>query len=454
MIKRFYFLLVSMLFCSSSIFAQDVIDWVFPINEVGEISPIDVSSKIKKAIKETDKVFIVGYNTDMRGKEKRINLMSYSERQFNIGNFNPSNVELSFYDYKLDRVEDVWFRFGFGIADQNMHGVRSFYLVITSNEKLNELLQIQSFNLKRVGFNKPGVHIYISEASETQEQFYWNLRQNLLFFSNYNFVPNTIKKQEPPKDKRVKTYLDIQGYKGFEKNGAQSNYLKASAGFGFKCNEAQENCFSFNINLGIQQSNDFWSKGNFQNQVVSVLNPNQQLDELLVTSSNVKENYDLSATSGVFGLDLKYNLGKGKAYIGFYGNLVKPIVYDLNFTNTSGEFDYVGISNAIQEPLTNIPELGLVAGVSYFAYKSDLTGKLKTFFDFGLMSGYSFGEKSPLDINLSVGLITSKKFNLEQSNSTISSSYGDYNSIATVNNTQISVPCFWNIGLGVRKYLN
>ncbi len=454
MIKRFYFLLVSMIYCSSSIFAQDVLDWVFPINEVGESIPIDVSSKIKKAIKETDKVFIIGYNTDMRGKEKRINLMSYSERQFNIGNFNPSKVELSFYDYKLDRVEDVWFRFGFGIADQNMHGVRSFYLVITSNEKLNEFLQIQSFNLKSVGFNKPGVHIYISEASETQEQFYWNLRQNLLFFSNYSFVPNIIKKQDPPKEKRVKTYLDIQGYRGFEKNGAQSNQLKASTGFGFKLNEPQENSLSLNINIGIQQSNDFWSNENIPAQVNNFSASSMQLDELLVTSSGVEENYDLSVISGVFGLDFKYYVGKSKAYIGIYGNLVKPIVHDLNFTNTSGAFDYVGLSNEIQEPLTNIPELGLVSGVSYVGYKSDLTGKLKTFYDFGFMSGYSFGEKAPLDINLSVGFTTSKKFVLERSNTSISSSYGDYNSLSTVNTNQIAVPRFWNVGLSVRKYLN
>ena len=452
--KRSYFLLVSMLFCSYSIFAQEVIDWVFPIYEVGENNPIDVSSKIKRAIKETDKVFIVGYNTDMRGKEKRVSLMNYSERQFNIGNFNPSNVELSFYDYKLDRVEDVWFRFGFGIADQNMHGVRSFYLVITSNEKLNELLQIQSFNLKRVGFNKPGVHIYISEASESQEQFYWNLRQNLMFFSNYSFFPNTIEKQESPKEGRVKTYLDIQGYKGFEKNGAQCNYFKASTGVGFKFNKTQENIVSLNFNLGIQQSYDFWNNENFQNQVVSVLNSNHQLDEILVSSSNVKEDYTLSATSAAIGLEIRSYLGKSKSFIGVYGNAVKPFIYDLNFTNTSGEFDYVGISNSIQEPLTNIPELGLVSDVSYVGYKSDLTGKLKTYYNFGFISGYSFGEKSPLDISLSVGLTTSKKFVVERSNTSISSSYGDYNSLATVNATQVSVPRFYNIGLSVRKYLN
>ena len=133
---------------------------------------------------------------------------------------------------------------------------------------------------------------------------------------------------------------------------------------------------------------------------------------------------------------------------------MKPIVYDLSFSNTSGEFDYVGISNSIQEPLTNIPELGLVSGVSYVGYKADMIGKFKMFCDFGLMSGYSFGEESPLEINLSLGFTTSKMFNLEQSNSAVSSSYGDYNSFATVNATQVSVPRLYNIGLSVRKYLN
>jgi hypothetical protein len=156
----------------------------------------------------------------------------------------------------------------------------------------------------------------------------------------------------------------------------------------------------------------------------------------------------------LLGFNLKCYLGKSNAFFGIYGNAVKPFIYNLSFTNSSGEFDYVGISNSIQEPLTNIPELGLVSGVSYVGYKSDITGKLKTFYDFGFMSGYSIGENSPLDINLSVGLITSKKFDLERSNSAVSSSYGNYNSLLTVNNSQIKIPGYLNFGIGIRKYLN
>ena len=217
----------------------------------------------------------------------------------------------------------------------------------------------------------------------------------------------------------------------------------------FKCNKVD-----LSLNMGIQQSNDFWSRESIQSQVVSFSNPNHQLEELIISSSNIKEDYSINATSALFGFNLKCYLGKSNAFFGIYGNVVKPFIYNLSVTNTSGEFDYMGISNAIQEPLTNIPELGLVSGVSYVGYKSDLTGKLKTFYDFGFMSGYSFGEKAPLDINLSVGFTTSKKFDLERSNSAISSSYGDYNSLATVNTTQIAVPRFWNVGLSFRKYLN
>jgi hypothetical protein len=234
----------------------------------------------------------------------------------------------------------------------------------------------------------------------------------------------------------------------FSSNNLTRVVLGRSLDF-FKCKSV-----NLSLNIGVQQSNDFWSKGDFQNQVVSVLNPNQQLDELLVSSSNVKENYNLSATSAIIGFDFKHYLGKSKAYFGLYFNVAKPIIYNLSFANTSGDFDYVGISNAIQEPLTNIPELGLVSGVSYVGNKSDLAGKLNTFYDCGAMFGYSIGEKSPVDINFSVGLTSSKKFDLKQSNSTISSTYGEYNSIATVNSTQISVPRFWNLGFSVRKYLN
>ena len=70
------------------------------------------------------------------------------------------------------------------------------------------------------------------------------------------------------------------------------------------------------------------------------------------------------------------------------------------------------------------------------------------------MSGYSFGEKSPLDISLSVGLTTCKKFVLDKTNSAVSSSYGIYNSLLTVNNSQITIPGYLNFGIGVRKYLN
>ena len=451
---KILFLICVIFIASFSCFSQGSSDWVFPVIEVGANFPIDVSSKIDESIAKSEKVFIVGYNIDMRAETAKIDLLNNITRQTNIGNFDPSRIEMIFFDYQGKRHDDVWFRFGHKIPDKNLLGLRSFYMVFTTNKDVISRIDKGDLKLVKTSFTYSDVAIYMSEAVEIQEVFFWNLRQTLLFFSNYSFVPNTIEKLEPPKEGRVKTYLDIQGYKGFEKNGAQCNYFKASTGVGFKFNKTQENIVSLNFNLGIQQSYDFWNNENFQNQVVSVLNSNHQLDEILVSSSNVKEDYTLSSTSAAIGLEIRSYLGKSKSFIGVYGNAVKPFIYDLNFTNTSGEFDYVGISNSIQEPLTNIPELGLVSGVSYVGYKSDLTGKLKTHYNFGFISGYSFGEKSPLDISLSVGLTTSKNFVIKRSNTSISSSYGDYNSLATVNTTQIAVPRFLNVGLSVRKYLN
>lgn len=445
-------LLVNVIFIHSfNCFSQGSCNWVFSVEEVGSNFPIDVSSKIDDAMEKSEKVFIVGYNLDIREDSVKIDLLNNIVRQEKIGNFDPSKIDLIFFDYKGGRVEDVWFRFGHNISDKNLLGLRSFYMIFTSNKDLIKKLDNGGLKLKKTSFSYRDVAIYTSDAIEKQEDFFWGVRQTLLFFSNHAFIPNPIEKGNIPHERKITAFMDLQGYKGVGNSSATTNTSRASLGISFK-SESLKNKLSFSF--GVQQSNDFWNKENFQNQVTSVLKPNQQLDELFVSSSNVIENYNLSATSAVIGFDLKHYLGKSKAYIGIYGNLVKPIVYDLNFTNTSGDFDYVGISNAIQEPLTNIPELGLISGVSYVGFKSDLAGKLKVNGDFGFMSGYSFGEKSPLDINLSVGLTTSKKFVLERSNTSISSSYGDYNSLATVNTTQIAVPRFWNVGLSVRKYLN
>ena len=438
---------------TSKLHSQVVTDWVFPVDSLGEDYPIDVSNIFEAARRESNKVFIIGYNRD--NGASNYNLLDYAIRQRNIGNYDPGKSKLCFYSNSEKqnprKGNDVWFRFGHSIENRNMGGVKSFYLLITSNAEFNNSNIFTDLNLRKLDLQHIAVQVYISEGVEVQEQFFWNLRQTLLFFSGYAFIPNPIEKVNVPKERNITAFMDLHGYKGVEKSSATTNYSRASIGISFK-SESVKNKLSFSF--GVQQSNDFWNKENFQNQVTSVLKPNQQLDELFVTSSNVKENYALSAASAIIGFDFKHYFGKSKAYFGLYFNVAKPIIYNLSFTNTSGDFDYVGISNAIQEPLTNIPELGLVSGVSYVGYKSDLTGKLKTFYDFSLMSGYSFGEKSPLDICLSVGLTTSKKFDLERSNTSISSSYGDYNSLATVNTTQIAVPRFWNVGLSVRKYLN
>jgi hypothetical protein len=439
---------------TSKLHSQVVTDWVFPVDSLGEANPIDVSNIFEAARRESNKVFIIGYNRD--NGASNYNLLDYVIRQRNIGNYDPIKTKMCFYNNSEKqnprKGNDVWFRFGHSIENRNMGGVKSFYLLVTSNAEFNNSNIYTSLNLRKLDLQHVAVQVYICEGVEVQEQFFWNLRQILLFFSNYDFIPNSNEKVNIPKERKFKTFIDLQWCKGFGKGASTTKCSSASVGISLKTGPLKQNEISFNV--GLQQSNDFWNKENFQNQVVSVLNPNQQLDEILVLSSNVKEDYTLSATSAAIGLEIRSYLGKSRSFIGVYGNAVKPFIYDLNFTNTSGEFDYVGISNSIQEPLTNIPELGLVSGVSYVGYKSELTGKLKTFYDFGLMSGYSFGEKSPLDINLSVGLTTAKKFNLDQSKSAISSSYGDYNSLATVNTTQIAVPRFLNVGLSVRKYLN
>ena len=83
--------LLSIIFISSfSCFSQGSSDWVFPVLEVGPNLPIDVSSKIDESIEKAEKVFIVGYNMDMRTETAKIDLLNNIVRQSNIGNFDPS----------------------------------------------------------------------------------------------------------------------------------------------------------------------------------------------------------------------------------------------------------------------------------------------------------------------------------------------------------------------------
>lgn len=451
-LRAFLILSLFILF-TSKVHSQVVTDWVFPIDSLGEDYPIDVSNIFEAARRESNKVFIIGYNRD--NGASNYNLLDYAIRQRNIGNYDPGKSKLCFYNnsdkQNAKRGNDVWFRFGHSIENRKMGGVKSFYLLITSNVEFNNSNVFTELNLRKLDLQNIAVQVYISEGVEVQEQFFWNLRQTLLFFSNYEFIPNPIEKANISKERRITAFMDLHGYKGVGKSLAITNSSRASIGISFN-SESSKN--KFTLSFGLQQSNDFWNKETFQPQVNNFSASSLQLDELLVTSSGVEENYNLSATCAAIGFDLKHYLGKSKAYIGIYGNLIKPIAYELNFTNASGEFDYVGLSNSIQEPLTNIPDLGLVSNVSYVGNKGELYGTLRTYGDVGFLLGLSLGSKAPLDLNLSVGYITSKKLDLEQTNSAISSSYGNYNSLLTVNNSQVIMPGYLNFGIGIRKYLN
>jgi hypothetical protein len=208
------------------------------------------------------------------------------------------------------------------------------------------------------------------------------------------------------------------------------------------------------LNMGIQLSNDFWVKENVEGSTTHLSYSNQLIEELVVTNSQIRENYSLKTQSVILGLDFKRFIPNRRLYWGLHGNLSFPFLDRFDFENAGGNFDYVGLSSSIQEPLSNIQDLGLVSNVSYVGYKGELEGKVKPFGDMGLLLGWSRGEGATLDFNLSIGYITSKKFDLDKTSSVISSSYGDYNSLLTVNNSQVTIPGYLNFGFGIRKYLN
>lgn len=462
--KNFYkekstLILIALLFVHFDFIAQGTNDWFRNVSVINSGRPVDFTILVDEALKDSSIVCIGIVNIDLTNDSlKKLDLNKKNDFLSCIPNFPLDKVRIKCYNYTGADQVDLFVKWGEGDISKIDGSKRSSFYIITSSKfiaskldkEISLLRGLSLYPLKKYSDSSP-YRVFSSmeiDNSKVAGDFCWKLKQNITYFSDIQLPisPNVALKKE-----KCKINFELTTNVGLNQQVSKYRMGKVTGGVAFILDKFNLN---IDLNLGLQQSNDFWSKWTIQPQVNNFSSSSMELDELLVLSSGVEENYDLSSTSGVFGLDFKYHVGKSKAYIGIYGNLVKPIVYDLNFTNTSGAFDYVGFSNSIQEPLTNIPELGLVSGVSYVGYKSDLTGKLKTFYDFGFMSGYSFGEKAPLDINLSVGFTTSKKFDLERSNKAISSSYGVYNSLATVNTTQIAVPLFWNVGLSVRKYLN
>lgn len=458
-VSKAVFFIIALFFYQLETLAQGTNDWFKNVSVINSGRPVDFSILVDEAMKDTSIVCIGIVNIDLTNDSlKRLDLNKKNDFLACIPNFSLDKVRIKCYNYTGAEQVDLFVQWGENDISKIDGSKRSSFYIITTNKYIasklvNEkslLRGLSLYPLKKRSESNP-YSVFTSteiDNSKISGDFCWKLKQNVTYFSNI-ILP--VSPNLPLKKEKCSINFELKTNVGLNQQISRYRMGRFTGGVAFdlgKCN------FEIGLNLGLQQSHDFWSNDKIQLQVNNFIGSVNQLDGLIVVSSNVKENYDLSATSGIFGLDLKYCLGKSKAYIGFYGNLVKPIVFDLNFTNTSGEFDYVGISNAIQEPLTNIPELGLVSGVSYVGYKADIIGKLKMFCDFGLMSGYSFGEESPLEINLSLGFTTSKMFNLEQSNSAVSSSYGEYNSFATVNATQVSVPRLYNIGLSVRKYLN
>jgi hypothetical protein len=249
--------------------------------------------------------------------------------------------------------------------------------------------------------------------------------------------------------KGFRSNLGLQGFASPALNSCFQKNLNLLMGINYKFKN-----FEFGIAAGAQGLNQTWGSA-YIPYVESRLNStDQHFDDLFILGKNVKEDYNLKVNSVLLGLDMKVSSEDSRLFGGVYVNYIKPFSSDLSYTNSGGLFDYVGLSNSIEEPLLNITELGLVSNISYLGHTSNLAGFLKSFWQLGGSIGYSVGEKSLLDIYFSIGYITSKKFDLETTNTVISSSYGNYNSLLTVNNSQVAIPGYLNFGFGIRKYLN
>jgi hypothetical protein len=214
------------------------------------------------------------------------------------------------------------------------------------------------------------------------------------------------------------------------------------------------NYFGIRGNFGFENANISWHT--VQSGTMSTVEnfTNLNFNQLIVENNDVSETYRLSSKSVFLGADFLIQSDKNEWYGSVNLRSHLPFLESFNFQNTGGKFNYIGVSDAIQEHVTNIPDIGLLSNVSYIGYTSKLEGKLKVFYDFGVMIGHSFGEKLPIDLFLSINLTTNKKFKLKENYSAISSSFGNYNSLLSVNNSVVTIPGYLNFGLGLRKYLN
>jgi hypothetical protein len=251
------------------------------------------------------------------------------------------------------------------------------------------------------------------------------------------------------KNEGLRFIMGLQGFASPKSNNYFVGNVNVLLGLDYKLKKIQ-----FNISAGPQQLQESWGSSNIPYAVSKLNSTSQYFDELLITGKNISEEYTLKVNSVLVGLQVKFSCGNSRFFVGFTSNYSKPFSNILSYKNTSGLFDYVGFTSAVEESLLNMPDLGLLSNVSYVSYKSNISGSLKSFWQLGALMGYSFGEKSLLDLNFSIGYITSKKFELDITNSAISSSYGNYNSILTVNNSQITIPRYLNFGIGIIKYLN
>lgn len=456
--KGLVFLTLSVCFFVKGL-GQGSNDWFKNVAIINSGKPIDFSFLVESAGKNREIVCIGIVNIDLTNDSlEKLDLSREQDFSNCLPNFSLDKFRVKCYNYTGHNQVDLYIKWMEESVKKYDGGKRSSFYIITSNPKVIASLDsdihlrrgLSLFAMDTVKCDFVNVRVYSSmeiEKAKVAGDFCWKLNQNFTYFSNLNLA---MPKTECSDSLLRKVGFNLKANFGVYGRDQFAQNFQSSFGFEFKKGNSR-NVF---INVGIQKTKDFL-KSTISEDVIDHVSPtNQEFNELLVSSSNVKEKYVLNSTVGILGLDFKRFFGEGISYWGMYGNFLIPIISDLKFENTFGEFDYVGLSNSIQEPLTNIPDLGLVSNVSYVGYKGELDGKLKPFGDAGFLLGLSLGKEAPLDLNFSIGYISLKKFVTEKASNVISDSYGNYNSLLTVNNSQVIIPGYLNFGIGIRKYLN
>ena len=306
------FFLAFILFClQSSVFSQGTNDWFRNVSVINSGRPVDFSFLVDQAINDTNIVCIGVVNIDLTNDSlKRLDLNKKNDFFSCIPNFSLDKVRIKCYNYTGSEQVDLFVKWGENEISKIDGSKRSSFYIITANKYIasklvNEKILLLGLSLyplkKRTESNLYSVFTSTEiDNSKISGDFCWKLKQNITYFSD---IQLPISAETPLNNEKCRINFELKADVGLNQQISSCRMGRLTGGVAFVIGKSSCNV---GFNVGVQQSSDFWNRESIRSQVVSVSNPNQQLDELLISSSNIKEDYSMNATSALLGFNLKY----------------------------------------------------------------------------------------------------------------------------------------------------